>query len=131
MELGLTTWDDIDGMVVFDSNEDGIFNGSDQVLFTLAPGSPSLGTFSGSSAAPAADVLSVRPGEAPVVFASAIMLGLGASSDNIDALDIYPCEEIEDCAEHHGIRLPEGWDEEEEPEEEPEEDGGSLTTIRR
>lgn len=121
-ELGLGSGDDIDGLVVLDSDADGMFDGSDQIFFSLSPGSPSLGSFPDGSDAPAADVLSVRPGESPTVFATSIMLGLGDPMDNIDALDILPCEEVEDCAEDHGIRTPDREDPEEEEEEEEEED---------
>lgn len=126
-DLGLTEWDDIDAIVVFDSNEDGVFNDSDQVLFSLTPDSLSLGTFPGSSAAPAADVLSVRPGEAPVVFATSTMLGLGAPTDNIDALDIYLCDDIEDCAEDHGIRLPDGWDDDEDDDDDDDDEHSIMS----
>ena len=105
-QLGLQQADDVDAAVVFDTNSDGVFNGSDQVLFSLAPGSPSLSTLAGASAAgAAADVFSVSFGAAPQLFASAAQLGLGAASDDIDALDILPCVDPVECAVEHAIRL--------------------------
>lgn len=87
--LGLAQDDDIDAMVVMDTNLDGIFNGSDVVLFSLAPGSPSLATIAAASpSGAAADVFRADPGLEAAVFVSAAQLGLGDPLDNIDALDI-------------------------------------------
>ncbi len=64
-----------------------------------------------SASGPAADVFSVRYGFAPTLFASALSLGLGASTDNVDALDFYACPtETATFMQLHGIRLiPGDW----------------------
>ncbi len=104
-QLGLVQGDDIDALIVFDLNEDGLFNLSDQVIFSLAPGSPSLYTILGASlVGPAADVYTVSPGLSPSLFAAALDLGLGAASDNLTALDTTYCASPLDCATTFGIR---------------------------
>jgi hypothetical protein len=103
--LGLQQEDDIDALLVFDTNSNGAFDGSDQVLFSLTPDSPSLATISGASTSgAAADVFVVTPGEDPVAFAPAALLGLGHQQDNLDALEYVPCDDAEVCAAIHGIR---------------------------
>lgn len=102
--LNLQVNDVIDGLVVFDFNNDGVFNGTDQVLFSLAPDSPSLALIPGASATgAAADVFRVRFGQPPQLFAAAGELGLGAPTDNIDSLEILPCGDPFQCALNHGI----------------------------
>ena len=104
-DLGLDLLDDIDGMIVFDTNEDGTYNGSDEVIFSLAPGSPSLDIIPGASLdGPAADVFVVIYGQSPELFAAANEYGLGYSMDNIDALDYDFCDDPIYCATQHGIR---------------------------
>lgn len=107
-QLGLSSAaDDIDAFVVFDAGEIGDFDSGDIVLFSLAPGSPSLGTIPGaSSPGGAADIFIKRHGSAIAVFASASMLGLGAlpDKDNVDALCLLPCDDPMECATQHGIR---------------------------
>jgi hypothetical protein len=104
-DLGLQQDDDIDALIVFDADADGVFSGFDQVLFSLTPGSPSLSTISGASATgAAADVFSVTPGQPPVVFASAADLGLGDAQDNVDALGYTLHNDPEAGAAAHGIR---------------------------
>ena len=107
LDLGLHQCDDIDGMIVFDTNADGLFNGTDQILFSLTPDSPSLTTIPGASTTgAAADVFLMSPGaEGPTLFASAADLGLGHPDDNIDALDYTPCDDPDTCAAAHGIRI--------------------------
>lgn len=83
-QLGLAGTDDIDGLVYFEDGQPGATNG-DTVLFSLAPGSPTLTTLGAS----AADVLVTSPGGGPSVFASAASLGLVAG-DDIDGLDVVP-----------------------------------------
>ncbi|MCH7702710.1 MAG: hypothetical protein IID37_13590 [Planctomycetes bacterium] len=130
-DLGLQQEDDIDALIVFDTNSDGVFQGSDQVLFSLAPGSPSLATIPGASEiAPAADVYLVAAGESPVLFASAASLGLGRPADNVDALELLVCDDYEDCAEDHGIRGPGGESDDDEPEDDDLEGGGDTTQLR-
>lgn len=84
-DLGLLPSDDIDGLAVFDRDGDDTFDDDDAILLSLARESPSLETL----AVGAADVLIVRAGAAPAVFATAEELGL-LPTDNIDALDIAP-----------------------------------------
>jgi hypothetical protein len=104
-DLGLEQEDDIDALLVFDTNNNGAFDGSDQVLFSLTPSSPSLATIPGASTSgAAADIFVTIPGEAPVAFAQATLLGLGHQQDNMDALDYVPCDDAEVCAAIHGIR---------------------------
>ncbi len=111
VQLGLTPSDDIDAMIVFDTNYNHVFDGSDQVLFSLTPTSPSLATIPGHSLiAPAADVFTVSASApVPSVFANADNLGLGQPGDNVDALDYFLCDlpETADamaCAVLYGIR---------------------------
>jgi hypothetical protein len=104
-DMGLVQEDDIDALIIFDADENTFFDGSDQVLFSLAPGSPSLATIPGaSSEGAAADVFTVTPGATPSVFVSAADLGLGHPDDNIDALDLFPCDDAMLCAAQYGIR---------------------------
>jgi|GEM_PF-998508 len=105
-DFGLVQADDIDALIVFDADEDGVFNGTDHVLFSLSPESPSLSTIPGASAvAAAADVFLITPSNpAPVLFATAANLGLGNEADNIDALDFTICDDVTACATAHGIR---------------------------
>jgi len=102
-QLQLVQDDDIDALIVFDTNENGHFDESDQVLFSLAPGSPSLATIPGT----AADVFVAAPEQMPAVFAAGADLGLG-EQDNIDALDFFLCDDVLYCAAQHGIRTPQG-----------------------
>ncbi len=109
--LGLTAQDDIDALVVFDMNENGVFDGSgalaDQVLFSLAPDSPSLMTIPNASVqGAAADIFSVRAGAPPniTVLARASDLGLGAAGDNVDALHFVRSASPMQSALQHGIR---------------------------
>ncbi len=105
-QLQLVQDDDIDALIVFDTNENAHFDEPDQIVFSLAPGSPSLTTIPGaSSEGAAADVFIVAPGEMPAVLAAAADLGLGDPQDNIDALDVLGCEDALECAARHGIRL--------------------------
>jgi len=107
LDLGLRQCDDVDGLIVFDANSDGVFNGSDQVLFSLSPESPSLATIPGASGTgAAADVFLTTPDLVePVLFASAGDFGLGSATDNIDALDYTLCDDANACAAAHGIRI--------------------------
>jgi hypothetical protein len=105
VDLGLQEEDDIDALLVFDTNANAVFDGADQVLFSLTPGSPSLLSIPDASVTgAAADVFVAAPGEAPAVFASAGDLGLGDALDNVNALDYTLCDDAETCAAAHGIR---------------------------
>ncbi len=114
--LRLTPADDIDAMIVFDTNENHVFDGTDQVLFSLTRTSPSLATIDGASPiAPAADVFTHsadddpdQPPPSPRVFANADNLGLGHPLDNVDALDYFVCEiggDVIACGQLYGIRV--------------------------
>ncbi len=104
-QLGLQAADDIDALMVFDREADGVFNHADLVLFSLAPGSPTLNDGLGIlSPAPAAHVLGVTPGGAPTVFIAAEQLGLGTPGDNVDALELLLCEDSVSCAQQHAIQ---------------------------
>lgn len=90
-QLGLNLTDIIDALVVFDLNNNGIFDGTDEVLFSLANGLAK------------ADVFRKRAGNPLGLLVAAANLGL-AAADNIDALEILPCDDPETCALDHGIR---------------------------
>jgi hypothetical protein len=108
-QMQLDEADDIDALIVFDTNQNASFDESDQVLFSLAPGSPSLATIPGASQdGAAADVFAVTYGQAPWVFAAAADLGLGDPQDNLNALDFCFCDDALFCAAQHGIRSPLG-----------------------
>ncbi|HBL29409.1 MAG TPA: hypothetical protein DD490_21465 [Acidobacteria bacterium] len=82
--LGLVPADDIDALVVWDLGAPGaVVPGLDMVLFSLAPGSPSLGPNS------AADLFVSDMTGAFCLYLQANMLGLRAA-DNLDALDVMP-----------------------------------------
>ncbi len=86
--FGLGT-DDIDALVVFDiSGSPGVFDPGDYILFSLAPGSPSLflpSPYTGG----AEDVFIAFGGGGGGLFAPGAALGL-APGDNLDALDVIP-----------------------------------------
>ncbi len=104
--LGLVAGDDINGMIVFDENSNGIFDGTDQVIFSLTAGSPSLTTIEPGLVGAPADTYSVLSAPTPILslFAPASALGIEGATDNIDALDYSPCTNVDFCAEQHGIR---------------------------
>lgn len=104
-ELGLVQADDVDAMIVFDLNANGFYDGADRVLFSLAPGSPSLETLPGASpVGAAADVFIAGVGQPTELFMGAAEFGLGQYSDNIDALDALLCQDALVCAHEYGIR---------------------------
>jgi hypothetical protein len=108
-DLRLVEDDDIDALIVFDTNGSRYFDGTDQVLFSLTPNSPSLDTIPGASPeGAAADVFVVIHGQTPTLFAAAADLGLGDALDSIDALDFFFCEDALACAAAHGIRSTSG-----------------------
>jgi hypothetical protein len=104
-ELGLVQGDDIDALIVLDAGTPGIFDTGDRILFSLDRLSPSRNTIPGHSAeGAAADVFMVEFGFPPTTLAQAAQLGLGATLDNIDALDLFPCDDAYSCALLHGIQ---------------------------
>jgi len=109
VDLNLSETDDIDALIVFDVNANLLYDGDDQVLFSLAPNSPSLTTIpDASTIAAAADIFTVSPGQAPALFASAAELGLGAPDDNVNALALHLTDDPVVAAARHGIRSPLG-----------------------
>ena len=111
IELGLDAEDDIDALIVFDDDGDGRFNGTDQVLFSLAPGSPSLelGGIPDVSSNGAADVFAVHYGFPVIeVYGPAANLGLRQPPDDVDALEFVLCTDGSWCASEWGIRLTKG-----------------------
>ena len=92
--LGLVPGDDVDALVVFDDDMSGTFTGTDQVLFSLAPGSPSLILLGVSPA----DVLTSFVGFGPVLYAGVMppapptihVLGLAPGLDDLDMLELVP-----------------------------------------
>ena len=95
--LGLVTEDNVDALVVLDNDgAPGDFTpGVDSILFSLAPGSPTLAAFGLSAADIFVDTGSIGPLGVPAVggpgtpgfIASAGSMGL-AFTDNLNALDI-------------------------------------------
>ncbi len=81
--LGLVFADDVDALAIWDAGVIGAVNpGVDFALFSLAPGSPSLG---GSPA----DIFVTDFTGAFCLFAAANQLGMRAA-DNVDGLDVIP-----------------------------------------
>jgi|GEM_PF-4513585 len=84
--LGLSAGDDVNAVVVWDDNGNGEFDGSDQILFSLAQGSAAL---TSNPTWSAADVFSINAGGSASLFASHTDLGL-EFNDDIDALELVP-----------------------------------------
>ena len=76
-QLGLNASDDVDGLCLIESG-DGVYSASDTLLFSLAPGSPTLAAIG----AGAGDMIGA--GSPPVVAYGAATLGL-RQTDDIDA----------------------------------------------
>ncbi len=113
VDLGLSSFDAVDALVVMDEGVVGVFDAGDLVLFSLAPGSPSLNTIPDVSSNGAADVFAAfvgtNGGAEVFVFAHACNLGLMGDFDNVDALEIVPCaSDPLQCAAVAGIRLVRG-----------------------
>lgn len=97
-ELGLTLLDDIDAMIVVDVLDDGIFApGLDQIIFSLAPGSPSLGGWFGP-----ADLFTSSGNNTFALYCYADQLGL-APTDNLNMLDYVVCDDVLPCVEEWAI----------------------------
>jgi len=96
--LGLQLADDIDAFVVFDDGNREFDDGVDTVLFSLRRNSPSLALFGLSPA----DVLKSSGGFSFSLLASATQLGL-LPTDEIDALELLPCSDINLCIQEHAI----------------------------
>ncbi len=104
LDLGLVLTDEIDAIQVFDFNNNGVFDGADQVLFSLARESTSISPPTPTIVGTPADIFRKRAGVAGIeVFASAADFGLNPATDNIDSLEILPCPDPLTCALDHGI----------------------------
>ena len=108
-QLGLVQPDDIDALLVFDTNADATFNGTDKVIFSLADNSPSLYSIPGASIAAAdADLFIAAPGQPAMLFAPALAFGLGHPQDGIDALDLVLCMNPDACSLDFAIQALKG-----------------------
>lgn len=106
-DLGLLQTDDINAVIVFDDDDNGLFDGSDLIMFTLTRDSTSLANLGDpGAAASAADVFAVDAAGGLHQIATAASLGLDAATDSIDALDYILCDDAVACARLHGIRKP-------------------------
>ncbi len=105
-ELGLVRDDDIDALIVFD-DLDGAFGAGDYVIFSLAPGSPSLAVLPGAAIPGRAANIYIMKSTAsgPRLLLGAPDLGLGFTTDNINALDFFLCDDALACAEERGVRF--------------------------
>jgi hypothetical protein len=97
-ELGLMLADDIDAMIVIDAADDWLFNaGVDQIIFSLAPGSPSLGGWFGPG-----DLFTSSGYGTFALYCYADQLGL-AMTDNLNMLDYVFCDDVLPCVEEWAI----------------------------
>jgi hypothetical protein len=90
-QMGLVQGDDIAALIVFDNGNFVLDPNQDQVLFTLARGSPSLNRNIGP-----ADVLTSKGTGSFRVYATAEDLGL-LREDHINMLELARCENIRAC----------------------------------
>ncbi len=98
-ELGLVPGDDIDAMIVIDVAYDWQFNpGVDQIIFSLAPGSPSL--YEGGYGP--ADLFTSSGNGMFAPYCSAEQLGL-APTDNLNLLDYVVCDDVLSCVDEWAI----------------------------
>lgn len=95
--LGLLPEDDVDALIVFDDGDQVFVPGLDQIIFSLAPGSPSLGEFFGP-----ADLFSTSGWGIFHLYAGAERMGL-RFEDNLDLLDLVPCDDILSCVDDWAI----------------------------
>ncbi|MBU0617759.1 MAG: hypothetical protein KKI02_08580 [Planctomycetes bacterium] len=97
-ELGLQGGDDIDAMIVIDVLDDGYFtHGVDQIIFSLAPGSPSLDGSFGPG-----DLFTSSGNGIFAPYCYADQLGL-APTDNLNLLDYVFCDDVLPCVEEWAI----------------------------
>ncbi|MBU0639238.1 MAG: hypothetical protein KKB50_10275 [Planctomycetes bacterium] len=90
--LGLMAEDDIDALIVFDDGDHIFTFGLDQVIFSLAPGSPSLDGFFSSG-----DLFTSHGGGVFDLYAEGSQIGL-AFGDNLNMVDYALCLDVLDCA---------------------------------
>ena len=98
LALGLQWADDIDAMIVIDADDPFLFNPeNDQVIFSLAPGSPSLAApFGPGDLFVSTDTGTFEP------YCPANNLGL-YSSDNVNLLDSVVCDDVLPSVHQWGI----------------------------
>jgi len=83
IDIGLVQEDDLDALCLFDGDDPGFLDpGLDMALFSLAPGSPSLGIIGGS----AAEIYFTDFTGTFMPYITAVSLGL-TPDDNLDAMD--------------------------------------------
>lgn len=95
--LGLLQADDIDALLVFDNGDNVFTSGQDQIIFSLAPGSPSLAGNGGPGTLFTSTGFGVFSAYAP-----ASVLGL-METDNVTMLDSVPCDDALACAQNWAI----------------------------
>jgi hypothetical protein len=98
--LGLTLEDDIDALTVFDDGDRVFEEGFDQIVFSLAPGSPSLGGIFGPG-----DLFTSEGFGVFWLYCPGDQLGLGYA-DNLNMLDYVLCEHVLSCAYYWAIGYP-------------------------
>lgn len=97
--MGLLPGDDIDAMIVFDQDTNGVFvPGVDQIIFSLSRNSPTVVNLGFS----AADLFTWNGLGPRTVFAHAADLGLLAS-DDVDALELLVTNDITQSIHDHAI----------------------------
>jgi hypothetical protein len=96
--LGLTLEDDIDALIVFENGDRQFTPGVDQVIFSLAPGSPTLFAAGLSPG----DLLSSEGLGGFVLYCPAAQLGL-TFDDNLDMLDFVRCDHVRSCVYYWAI----------------------------
>lgn len=98
-QLGLLPSDEIDAIIVIDRNNDLSFDPlTDQVIFSLARGSPSLGSIFSP-----ADIFTTFFGTWDL-FSRAVDLGL-QPGDNVDMLEFIECPDILPCVARWAIGI--------------------------
>ncbi len=95
--IGLLPGDDIDALLIFENGDNVFTAGEDQIIFSLAPGSPSLGEGTGPGA-----LFSSVGFNTFSLYAPADALGL-TLVDNLNMLDFAPCEDVLACARSWAI----------------------------
>lgn len=84
--LGLMPADDIDALITQDIGPAAMYMpGVDSVVFSLAPGSPTLAAIGATPS----DLLMAMPFGLPTIYIPGMAFGLGPM-DNLDALDVFP-----------------------------------------
>ncbi|MBL8878379.1 MAG: hypothetical protein JNG88_04595 [Phycisphaerales bacterium] len=98
--LGLVAADEIDALIVIDYNNDQSFNPTtDQIIFSLARGSPSL-----EGRSPADLFTTINTFGDFALYSQAIDLGL-QHNDNVDMLEFIECRDILECVQRWAIGI--------------------------